>query len=280
MDWSRLEQTIQTLLEQRLAMLAGQAGAQAVLAHKLAQSLKNNLRKAPGDLTLLPDTFTLVMHPDQASQWQHDPQALQQFKQTLLALAQNMGMVFASSPNISLAANPNMAPGEIDIIASHRLNPPEETQNIPPQAQPSAAPGPEKPEIPEHAYLLLESGRVFKLRQAVVNLGRRLDNHIVLNDPRVSRNHAQLRAIKGRYVIFDLDSTGGTYVNGQRVSQSILYSGDVISLAGATLVYRQDASTSFDYDTRGTQPLNPTNATDVPTAVFKTSPQMKRPKGK
>ncbi len=274
MDWSQLEQTIRTLLEQHLPALTGGANAQAMLAHKLAQSLQNNLRKAPDNMTLLPDTFTLVMHPEQIGQWQSDPQILHSFKQSLLELAQNLGMVFASPPNISLAANPGMATDEIDVIASHRLNTPGETQSM-------AAPGQqareeEAPSIPEHAYLLLDGGRVFKLRQAVVNLGRRLDNHVVLNDPRVSRNHAQLRAIKGRYVIFDLNSTGGTYVNGQRVSQSILYSGDVISLAGATMVYRQDASTSFDHDTLGTQPLNPTNATDVPTAVFKTNPDMKK----
>jgi pSer/pThr/pTyr-binding forkhead associated (FHA) protein len=67
-----------------------------------------------------------------------------------------------------------------------------------------------------------------------------LDNTLVIDDPRISRNHAQLRAIKGRYIIFDLNSTGGTFVNGQRTSQSVLYPGDVISLAGVPLVFGQD----------------------------------------
>ena len=56
-----------------------------------------------------------------------------------------------------------------------------------------------------------------------------------------SRLHAQLRAIKGRFIIFDLDSTGGTFVNTQRINQCALYPGDVISLAGYPLVYGQDA---------------------------------------
>ncbi|MBK6645463.1 MAG: FHA domain-containing protein [Anaerolineales bacterium] len=47
-------------------------------------------------------------------------------------------------------------------------------------------------------------------------------------------------AIKGRFVVFDLNSTGGTFVNGQRTSQSVLYPGDVISLAGVALIFGQD----------------------------------------
>jgi pSer/pThr/pTyr-binding forkhead associated (FHA) protein len=74
----------------------------------------------------------------------------------------------------------------------------------------------------------------------VINIGRRLDNQLVIDDPRISRSHAQLRAIKGRFVIFDLNSTGGTFVNGERTSQSVMYPGDVISLAGVPLVYGQD----------------------------------------
>lgn len=73
-----------------------------------------------------------------------------------------------------------------------------------------------------------------------MNVGRRLENHLVIDDPRISRNHAQLRAINGRYVLFDLNSTGGSFVNGQRTSQTVLYPGDVISLAGVALIFGQD----------------------------------------
>jgi len=82
--------------------------------------------------------------------------------------------------------------------------------------------------------------KVHPLNEAVVNIGRRLENQLVIDDPRVSRNHAQLRAIKGRFVLFDLNSTGGTFVNGQRTSQTVLYPGDVISLAGVALIFGQD----------------------------------------
>ena len=93
--------------------------------------------------------------------------------------------------------------------------------------------------LPEDTFVILDGTRVVPLNQTVVNIGRRIENTIVVDDPRVSRTHAQLRAINGRYIIFDLNSMGGTFVNGKKVNQSILYSGDVISLAGADFIYGQ-----------------------------------------
>jgi len=94
-----------------------------------------------------------------------------------------------------------------------------------------------------------------------------MDNQLVIDDPRVSRNHAQLRAINGRFVLFDLNSTGGTFVNGQRASQTVLYAGDVISLAGVALIFGQDNPPTGN-DTRDTAPLNP-SANERPTAILK-----------
>jgi pSer/pThr/pTyr-binding forkhead associated (FHA) protein len=68
--------------------------------------------------------------------------------------------------------------------------------------------------------------------------------------------HAQLRAIRGRYVIFDLGSSGGTFINGVRLGQSTLAPGDVISLAGVNLVFGQDESRPTAYP-GGTQPVSP-----------------------
>ena len=94
--------------------------------------------------------------------------------------------------------------------------------------------------LPTSAYLIVNS-QVFALDKEIINIGRKLDNHIVIHDPRVSRNHAQLRAAKDHYVILDLNSTGGTYVNGQRITKSTLYSGDSLSLSGVSAKFVQDA---------------------------------------
>ena len=93
--------------------------------------------------------------------------------------------------------------------------------------------------VPEDAFLILEGIKVMPLVLPVINIGRRLENQIAIDDPRVSRHHARLRAVDGRYELIDLESSGGTYINGMRIVQSILYPGDVISLAGFTMTYKQ-----------------------------------------
>ncbi len=94
--------------------------------------------------------------------------------------------------------------------------------------------------VPTNAFLIIKA-QIYPMDRAVINIGRRNDNHLPIDDQRVSRAHAQLRAIKGRYMIVDLNSTGGTFVNGQRITQSVLYSGDSISLAGFPILYVQDS---------------------------------------
>ena len=94
--------------------------------------------------------------------------------------------------------------------------------------------------IPPNAFFVIEGTKYYPLARAVVNIGRRLENDLVLDDPRVSRNHAQLQAIEGHYVLFDLSSTGGTFVNGIRITQTIIYPNDTVSLGGVTLTFYQD----------------------------------------
>ena len=94
--------------------------------------------------------------------------------------------------------------------------------------------------IPSNAFFAMEAGRTYPLVEAVINIGRMLDNHLVIEDPRVSRHHAQLRAVEGHFVLFDLGSTGGIFVNGRRITETIIYPHDIISLAGVLLTFQQD----------------------------------------
>ena len=122
--------------------------------------------------------------------------------------------------------------------------------------------------IPENAFLIIEGLKVYPLRESVINIGRRLGNHVIIDDPRISRQHAQLRAIKGHFVLFDLNSTGGTFVNGQRTKQSVLYPNDVISLAGVTLVFGQDIQRT---DRVETSPLGESGSVARSTATMEKS---------
>jgi pSer/pThr/pTyr-binding forkhead associated (FHA) protein len=151
-------------------------------------------------------------------------------------LAQEAGYRFIIPPSFTISTDENLSINDADVIASHRADAMEDTNATSGEVGIPEEGG----AIPENAFLIVEGVKVYPLAQPVINIGRRLDNQLVIDDPRVSRNHAQLRAIKGRFVVFDLNSTGGTYVNGQRASQSVLYPGDVISLAGVTLIFGQD----------------------------------------
>jgi len=93
------------------------------------------------------------------------------------------------------------------------------------------------------SFLILEGRRHVTLSKPVITIGRALDNDVVIDDPRASRHHAQLRLRQGRYVLYDTGSSGGTLVNNQPVSEVVLNAGDVISLAGAQIIFGEDTPT-------------------------------------
>jgi hypothetical protein len=92
------------------------------------------------------------------------------------------------------------------------------------------------------AFLVIEGKPPLPISQAVINIGRQTENDLVIDDPRVSRKHAQIRQSNGIYMIFDLGSTGGTFVNGQVITQHTLKPGDVVSLAGFPFIFGEDDS--------------------------------------
>ena len=74
-------------------------------------------------------------------------------------------------------------------------------------------------------------GKTFPLEGDVITIGREADNGIVINDAEVSRKHTQFVFQGGKFILTDLGSTNGTFVNGQRLTgQHILQPGEVISL--------------------------------------------------
>jgi len=74
-------------------------------------------------------------------------------------------------------------------------------------------------------------GKTFPMEGDVLTIGREATNAIAINDAEVSRKHAQLVFQGGKYIITDLGSTNGTFVNGQRLTgQHVLQPGEIISL--------------------------------------------------
>ncbi len=72
-------------------------------------------------------------------------------------------------------------------------------------------------------------GQVFELNKAEVNIGRDISNDFVINDAEISRKHARLTMEGDRYKIEDLNSTNGTYIDGQRlIGPHLLATGEII----------------------------------------------------
>ncbi len=92
-----------------------------------------------------------------------------------------------------------------------------------------------------HSLLALagpEQGQTFPLVADTTRLGRDLDNEIMLTDPRISRHHAEIE-LKGQdYLIFDMGSPNGVFVNAMRVTgPQVLRDGDNIRLGDTVLVF-------------------------------------------
>jgi len=76
------------------------------------------------------------------------------------------------------------------------------------------------------------AGQRFPLYDTPFTFGRRGDNSVVIPSRDVSRRHAEIRGEAGGHVLYDLGSSNGTYVNGERVNRRVLRLGDIISIAG------------------------------------------------
>ena len=119
-------------------------------------------------------------------------------------------------------------------------------------------------DTPEFKAYLVINRQVFPLAKRVTHIGRKLENDLVLQDPLISRYHAAILNKEGEFVVSDKDSTGGTYVNGTRIqSETVLHSGDMISVANLPMVFVDDSpNAEHDYD-KPTGTLSSNDATGV-----------------
>jgi hypothetical protein len=197
------------------------------------------------DGTLLaPDQFTLLAHPSHANLLNVDPEMLLDLANLIREVGRAANYHFGQHPVITISLNEDVPTDRIEIIARISTNAMGHTATLN-----SAALKNFDAVLPK-AFLIVNGVDIFSLDKTVINIGRRSNNHITIDDPRVSRQHAQIRVLNGRFEIFDLDSTGGTFINQKRIKQSLLRSGDVISLAGVNLIYGQETSSSSVVETK------------------------------
>lgn len=73
-----------------------------------------------------------------------------------------------------------------------------------------------------------------------INIGRIYENEIYLRDAKVSRLHAFIVYENKAHVLYDAQSTNGTFVNGAKITNSQLKDGDQIKIGNTKLTYQQE----------------------------------------
>ena len=121
-----------------------------------------------------------------------------------------------------------------------------------PPAPPAApSPPPPAPRVTQSGPLATLVGRGdkfkgqrFPIRVPVVNVGRADYNDIVLNDESVSTVHAKLQRREGVWVLVDLDSTNGSFVDGEKVSgESSIVPGSLLRFGAVGVMFESTDDT-------------------------------------
>src|SRR2546423_9819689 len=100
------------------------------------------------------------------------------------------------------------------------------------------------------------AGRTVQVEGTEFTIGREAGVDLVLADGKASRRHAALRVLPdGRATLYDLGSSNGTFVNGQRIQSTLLQGGEQIQIGDTVIV------------ADGTQPAQPVAAPQPPQPV-------------
>jgi hypothetical protein len=110
---------------------------------------------------------------------------------------------------------------------------------VEPPVEPSVEPAPAPT---KSRAVLVGAGRRVELDASTVVLGRAKDSTVVLDDPSVSRRHAEVRSEPDGHWVIDLGSTNGTEVNGRRIDRAKLDIGDVITIGQTELRFEHAGS--------------------------------------
>ncbi len=224
-----LERHLQRLFEEQLSRVLPGEEARSALHRQIVHGLHAALRRAPDTP---PAKLYISLPPPLSQACRQNPDLRAALERLVQRAMQQSGLHCETPPKIEILTDATLPGNEVQFSIPE-TGPLGETEAYP--TLPDPVPWPEV--RAGEAFLIVGGRETYLLERVITNIGRRPDNHLVIDDPRVSRMHAQIRAEKGRYYIFDLNATGGTFVNGQRIRQHLLKAGDVISLAGFPLVF-------------------------------------------
>jgi Protein of unknown function (DUF3662)/FHA domain len=234
---SRLEQLLERLLERPAGRLF-KTSLQPIQVQRRIERAMEAERRSAGGRTRVPDRYVVRLEPgDLQALIATSPELAGELADSALGFARSHAYTLADRPRVEFVADPTVSPGDVRV----------ETE--PAAAVTSAeAPGDDDrtrafsiPAATLPAAVLREirrdgTGRSIPVDGGSLTIGRSSDNDLVLDDTRVSRHHARLRARHGMLVLSDLGSTNGCRVNGVRIDEVVLASGDTIEVGDTVLV--------------------------------------------
>lgn len=234
---SNLETKLEQLVEGAFTHLFRKQVSAHDIAIKLIRSMEDNLKFSDDNdaRPIAPNVYHIVLHPQNHEQLRNlQPQIDDVLREQLVNLAIQSGYRLSDNPNIKLIADGDIELSTVTIKASYSDNGNNTTAAMKPIMMQRNDKSPNNPQ------LIINGERHISLKQTIINIGRSDENHIIIDDPFISRHHLQLRLRFGKYTLFDVNSRGGTYVNKVRVTEHLLQSGDVITMGSTKIVYMSD----------------------------------------
>lgn len=252
--FDQVETYLESLIEGNSDRLLGTIGAEKQLIRQFLDAIEQTLQSDLQGNLIAPNNFSLNVPLEYLEEIRSGQPMLEKLSENLSRAANRSGISFNGKVNISVFPDQDLEPGEFTVRAIWKEDVLSETA----PSKISTGPLQAIQAFPK-AFLIVGGTQIYTLEDNLVNIGRQLDNDLIIDDARVSRKHAQIRVVKGRHILFDLDSSGGTLVNNKPISQVSLHPGDVITLAGVPLVYGHDSVTS----TSDTKEYRPPNTKDL-----------------
>ena len=197
--------------------------------------------------TFVPNSYVVSLGPVDFAQFDQYRKSLERdLAETLLGAARDRSFTLLAYPSVEIERDDDMPPGDIRVSCA-MVDASGDEVAADPKALGAVESGhtmvldrealmKDRPRAPR-ASIEQRDGPAVPLGPDPVLIGRDPQNDVVLDDRRVSRKHAEVRLRLGRYTLYDLQSTNGTYVNGRRVAEKVLEDKDKISIGGLEIVF-------------------------------------------
>ena len=222
------------------------------LARKLTKEMDDH-RTVSVSRVYVPNEYAVYLSAADRGQFEAYEDSLKlELQEYLAEHARRESYVMLSPPSVKIATDEDLGVGEFGIATRMVQRRPRQDRDAAPEAEPgqtmvyrpkhaAAAEGEAGPGPAERERVALVSGdRRYEIRKRTIVVGRSQECDIRLNDPNVSRRHAELRQEGTSYWLVDLGSTNGTEVNGSRVRRAKLESGDTVTIGETELVFSRE----------------------------------------